>query len=120
MALAIGALLLSPSVAGCTSCPTALAVGTLVEDANELILAGPGGGPPVHLVWPNGYSIRRDQGVLVVADLLGFVRARAGDYVELGGGGTLSGGFQVCGDFKVNPSPRQGTGAGADIGRRRA
>jgi hypothetical protein len=116
----MAALLLTPSAAGCTACPTALAVGTLAEEANELVLAWPGGGPPVHLVWPDGYSIRRDQGVLVVADLLGFVRARAGDYVELTGGEGLRGGFQVCGDFKVNPSSRQGTGAGDHIGRRRA
>jgi hypothetical protein len=85
---------------GCSSCRTALLVGTLVEQDGQLGATNDG----VHvqrIKWPDWYSVERRDGVLVVADFLGNVKARAGDSVRLGGGENGNGVFVGCGTFEV-------------------
>ena len=87
--------------AGCTvGCPTALAFGTVVADGPDLVLQDTGGATePV--VWPDGYSVRREGDLLVLTDRFGTVKARVGDRVEMGGGVSTDDRFHGCGDVVV-------------------
>jgi hypothetical protein len=96
---------LTPATAACTGCPTTLLVGTLAEQGQDLVAIHVGGGSPEHLAWPFGFSVQRRNGVLVVTDLFGAVKARAGDTVELGGGERGDGTWSVCGEINVGPAP---------------
>ena len=106
--LAAAALALSivSSVSGCESaCPTALAEGVLVADGTNLVLEAPTGQRNT-VVWPSGYTVRMDGDTLVLADLLGSIKAREGDKIGVGGGVGGDGLFRACGDvWIVLPSP---------------
>lgn len=112
-ALALAALLL----AGCSvqlrtapvavqGCDDALASGRLVADAQSgLALAGNAGGV-MQILWPHGYTARRDPTGIDLIGLKGEVLAREGDFVTAGGGGTAAGVFAVCeGSVRVVPAP---------------
>jgi hypothetical protein len=89
---------------GCSGCPTALLSGELVEQGDELVISVSDTGPAEHMLWPFGYSVHREGEQVVLTDLLGGVKARAGDTVRLGGGETESGIFKVCGQLEVDPA----------------
>ena len=90
---------------GCQQvCPAALLTGTLSEQADELVVIRDGGGAPERVNWPAGYAVRRQGDNLVVVNLFGWVVAREGDRVRLGGGETSqTGTWDVCGLFEANP-----------------
>lgn len=59
------------------------------------------------VVWPNGYSARREQdGVVVLIDPSSRVVAREGDHIVAAGAFGDTAVFVEC-DLKVNPSPAQ-------------
>ena len=59
------------------------------------------------VVWPNGYSARREQdGVVVLIDPSGLIVAREGDTIRAGGAFSDTATYVEC-DLEVNPSPRQ-------------
>lgn len=89
---------------GCTGCPAALLAGQLLEQGDELVIAVSESGPAEHIIWPFGYGLRSDGGHVVLTDVLGGVKARAGDAVRLGGGETKSGTFKVCGLLEIDPT----------------
>jgi hypothetical protein len=97
------ALLMPVATAACVSCPTGLLTGVLTQQADELVVIPDGGGPAERLIWPSGHGIRADDDTLVVTDLFGIVRARAGDSVRLGGGERDSETWVVCGQFEAEP-----------------
>lgn len=88
---------------GCEqACPAALLTGTLSEQAGELVVIPDGGGPPERVNWPSGHAVRREGDSLVVVNLFGWVVAREGDRVRLGGGETAqTGTWDVCGLFEA-------------------
>jgi hypothetical protein len=88
---------------GCQQeCAAALLTGTLSEQAGELVVIPDGGGPPERVNWPPGHSVRREGDRLVVVNLFGWVVAREGDRVRLGGGETTqTGTWDVCGLFEA-------------------
>ncbi|MEP7379401.1 MAG: hypothetical protein ABI725_07575 [Chloroflexota bacterium] len=89
---------------GCEqACPAALLTGLLSEQAGELVVIPDGGGPPERVNWPAGHAVRRDGDSLVVVNIFGWVVAREGDRVRLGGGATSqTGTWDVCGLFEAN------------------
>jgi hypothetical protein len=87
--------------AGCTlSCPAALATGVLTASGAELVLAGETGDTQV-VAWPDGYGVRQDGDRLVLTNRFGFVMAREGDRIDMGGGVGADDVFQGCGDIVV-------------------
>lgn len=90
--------------AGCAGCPTALLSGELVEQGAEPVVVVSDGVPAEKMNWPFGYDVRSEGGHPVITDLLGGVKARAGDTVRLGGGETESGTFNVCGAVEISPA----------------
>ena len=76
--LVVGAVLaiLGAFNAGCSmSCPTALAEGVLVADANSLVLRATTGETNA-IAWDSGTWVREDGGKLALVDWLGGVKAR--------------------------------------------
>ena len=98
--LALLAASVATSIAGCASCPTALARGVLVADGSDLRLQDPSGGTNV-VRWPEGYRVSSEGDRLVLRDFLGFVKAREGDLIEMGGGVGPDGVFAGCGGVVV-------------------
>jgi hypothetical protein len=93
------------TTSGCsTACPAALLVGVLAEESGTLVVARGEGAPPERVIWPFGLGVRNDGGQLVLTDLFGAVKARAGDTVRLGGGEAERGAFKVCGQLEVDPA----------------
>lgn len=90
------------TMAGCTGCPTALLSGQLAEQGDELVVRNSGVGRAEHVIWPFGYGVHAQAGQLILTDLFGSEKARAGDTVRLGGGETESGTFKVCGQLEVD------------------
>lgn len=90
---------LSMTTAGC-GCPTALLGGVLVAQGSELAIDTDGFVRQIR--WPLGYGVRQSSDGLVVTDLLGTVKAREGDRVDLPGGEASSNGaWGVCGEIRV-------------------
>lgn len=59
------------------------------------------------VVWPKGYSARREEdGVVVLLDPSGRIVAREGDRIVAAGGNGETAVFPMC-DLEVNPSPAQ-------------
>ena len=107
-ALAVALVLagaLATTACGAQACPAALLSGVLQEQAGELVVVGDGGAPPTRVKWPAGDGVRRVDGVLVVTDIFGNVKARDGDIVRLGGGEDQNHVWVVCGMFEVGPAP---------------
>jgi len=84
------------------ACPEALIEGTLVADERwGMALAGTDG-LRRKVLWPHGYTARREAGGLVLYDAGGSVVAREGDVVAIGGGETGSDGpWLACGGISV-------------------
>jgi hypothetical protein len=85
-------------------CLAARISGYLVADATYgLALADSRGGHGYGVIWPNGYSARRDGDRLVLLDRSGTVVAREGQLIEMAGYSHLEGGIaRPC----YNPSLR--------------
>jgi len=83
-------------------CPAALIEGTLVADERwGMALAGTDG-LRRKVLWPHGYTARREAGGLVLYDAGGSVVAREGDVVSMAGGETGSDGpWLACGGISV-------------------
>ena len=78
--------------------------GTLVADATYgLALENPG--YRMGVVWPFGFTARRESGVIVLLGPSGNVIAREGDRIQAGGGSAGDDAVGVCGTIQVNPSP---------------
>ena len=93
------------SGAGCVGCPTALLEGVLVDDGSGgLAVKAPEGAiVPVH--WPDGVGVGMADGHLALKNPLGFVIAREGEFVSMGGGSAMDGpGFAACGPIAVKAS----------------
>jgi hypothetical protein len=95
-------LLASVSVTGCASgCPAALLQGTLVAADGELVVEQDPAGVAIHVQWPFGVGVHDEGGTLVLADVLGTVKAREGDVVGIAGSSTGDGSWVACGDITV-------------------
>jgi len=99
--------LLALVVAGCTvqlrtdsrprdACDDALASGRLVTDARSGLALATNGGDVTPILWPFGWSARREMSSVVLLDGTGKVVAREGDLVQVGGGLGSDGFFAVC------------------------
>lgn len=87
--------------AGCTlGCPTALTSGVLSASGADLVLADETGATHV-VVWPDGYGVRPDSDRLALTNRFGFVMAREGDRIDMGGGVGADDVFHGCGDIVV-------------------
>jgi hypothetical protein len=94
------AAVLSGSVGCSVGCPTALGFGRLTASGDDLVLADATGATH-RVVWPDGYSVRRDGVALVLVDRFGTVKAREGQDVQFGGGIMSDGLAHACGDVTV-------------------
>lgn len=110
-----------PSFSGPSTGPTsqgcrlALAAGTLVAEGGALVLRATSGVTEA-IEWPSGYSTRLQGGSLILVDPDGGIRARQGDFVQLGGGVGNDGVFHACGDVTViTPSGIAGPAPGTTI-----
>ena len=88
------------------ACPTALATGVLTASGTDLLLTDDTGTPD-DVVWPDGYSVRRDGDALVLVNRFGFVMAREGDRIDVGGGVMTDDRFHGCGDVVVRVAASQ-------------
>jgi hypothetical protein len=102
-ALTLAALLL----VGCTvslrtaaaavdACDLGLGGGTLVASAQSGLALGSGTGRVTEVMWPFGYTARRGTSGIELIGQKGEVLAREGDFVQVGGGMSNDGVFQVC------------------------
>ena len=97
------AALAAAGLGGCaTSCPTALAHGTLVADGPAGLGLGTDDGTVYHVRWPFGVGVRLDGDRLAIANPLGGVIAHEGDAVSLPGGTIDDETWGVCGDIAVD------------------
>lgn len=114
----IGALaLLVVVVAGCSvqlrtapaavsACDDALGSGRLVALAASGLGLADATGATIPVLWPFGYSARREPAGIAVLDETGKVVAHEGDFIQAGGGFGNDGAFAVCaGSVKVVPAP---------------
>lgn len=110
-------MLLAVAVAGCAApdgpvplqtqpealvCLAARVSGVLVADATYG-LAYKNGGNVQGVVWPHGYSARRESGVVVLIDPTGRIVAREGDHIVSAGDYDTNDIARPCGDLEVNP-----------------
>ena len=88
---------------GCASaCATDVLKGTLVAADGELVVErDEAAGVAIHVTWPFGVGVHDEGGTLVLADVLGTVKAREGDIVGIGGSSTNDGSWVACGDITV-------------------
>jgi len=101
---AILLIALGVASASCTvSCATALASGVLTANGTDLLLTDDTGAP-IDVVWPDGYSVRRDGDALALVNRFGFVMAREGDRIDMGGGVGTDDRFHGCNDIVVRAS----------------
>jgi hypothetical protein len=82
-------------------CPAALIEGVLDSRDGELVVTSADGLQQTRIEWPFGWSVRTEDNMLVVTDLLGNVKAREGDGISAGGGMISDDAFGVCGGFYV-------------------
>jgi hypothetical protein len=75
--------------------------GMLTEQGGDLVVTREDGGAESVNWSASGHRVRDEGGVLVVIDGLGFVKAREGDFVRLGGGEIESGLWKICGMFEL-------------------
>lgn len=114
----IGALaLLAVVVVGCSvqlktaaapvdACDDALGSGRLVAHAQSGLGLADATGATFPVLWPFGYSARREAAGVVVVDETGKAVAREGEFIQAGGGFGNDGAFAICaGSVKVVPAP---------------
>ena len=93
------------------ACFGAVVAGTLVADLTSgLAFQGVNGSRNVPIWWPNGWTARREHGVVLLMSPSGSVVAREGDRILASGGHSSdpNGGHvsdSVDCDIQVNPSP---------------
>ena len=110
--------LLGATIAACTPvqlrtgpaavnvCDDALGSGRLVANAQTGLAFVDATGATIPILWPFGYSARREGTGIVLVDETGKVIAHEGDFVQAGGGTGNEGLFAVCaGSVKVVPPP---------------
>jgi hypothetical protein len=98
----VALLLATVSLVGCaTGCPTDVLKGTLVAADGELVVERDPAGVAIHVQWPFGVGVHDESGTLVLADVLGTVKAREGDVVGIAGSSTGDGSWVACGDISV-------------------
>ena len=94
------------SGAGCTGCALALLEGTLVADGRGGLAVQGDGGTVTPVRWPGDAHVTRDGDHLALANTLGFVFAREGEFVSMGGGVPGDDAtFAACGPIAVRASP---------------
>jgi hypothetical protein len=89
--------------AGTTACELAGISGTLVEDSTYGLALGTSG-QRLGVVWPSGYTARRESGVVLLVGPGGAVVAREGDHIRAAGGYAEGEVIVEC-DIHVAPSP---------------
>jgi hypothetical protein len=91
------AVQLRTAPAPANGCDLALVEGRLVADARSgLALAADETGASIEIIWPFGYSARRDPVELALIDERGAVVAREGDRINVGGGSGADDAFVAC------------------------
>jgi len=111
-------LLLAIAIAGCadaadgpvplqthpvlTVCPAARVSGVLAADPNYG-LGYKHSGDVQGVIWPQGYSARRESGVVVLIDPTGRIVAREGDRIVSSGSYDENDVALPCGDLEVTP-----------------
>lgn len=103
------ALLFAASIglagAGCSGCALSLLEGTLVADGVGGLAVQGDGGTITPVRWPGDAHVTRDGDHLALANTLGFVFAREGEFVSMGGGVPGDGPeFAACGPIAVRAS----------------
>jgi len=96
--------------AGCSGCATALLEGVLVADGHGGLAVQGTGGTVTPVEWPGDAHVTQDGDHLALANTLGFVFAREGEFVSMGGGMAGEGPtFAACGPIAVKAaaSPTQ-------------
>ena len=83
-----------------TVCPAARVSGTLTADSSYG-LAYKNGVSVQGVVWPHGYSARRESGVVVLIDAAGHIVAREGDQIVSAGSYGADDVAMPCGDLDV-------------------
>jgi hypothetical protein len=87
-------------------CDDALGSGRLVANAQTGLAFSDATGATMPILWPFGYSARREGSGIALLDETGKVLAHEGDFVQAGGGTGNEGLFAVCaGSVKVVPAP---------------
>jgi len=88
-------------------CDDALGSGRLVANAQTGLAFSDATGATIPILWPFGYSARREGSGIALLDKTGKVVAHEGDFVQAGGGSDGKGVFAVCaGSVKVVPPPK--------------
>ena len=86
------------------ACLEARVGGILVAD-DKAGLGFANAGHPMSVVWPDGFSARREWGRIVLLDARGAVVAREGDRILAAGGTAGDGAVGVWCHIQVNPGP---------------
>jgi len=110
-ALALAALVLAAcsvqlrtAPAAVPGCDDALGSGRLVVDSRSGLGLADGSGRITPILWPFGYTARRDPAGVTLVGHKGEVLAREGDFVQAAGGTGADGVFAVCdGTVRVVP-----------------
>ena len=98
----VALVLTTVSLMGCASaCATDVLKGTLVAADGELVVERDPAGVAIHVQWPFGVGVHDEGGTLVLADVLGTVKAREGDIVGIAGSSTGDGSWVACGAITV-------------------
>jgi hypothetical protein len=92
-----------------------LAEGTLTAEGGSLVLRTRTGETEA-IEWPSGYGTREEGGHIVLVDPLGGIKARQGDFVQVGGGVGNDGVFHGCGDVSLVQLARGRTIDGFKVG----
>jgi hypothetical protein len=88
-------------------CDDAIGSGRLVANAQTGLALSDATGTTIQILWPFGYSARREGTGVALLDETGKVVAHEGDFVQAGGGTGNEGLFAVCaGSVKVVPPPK--------------
>jgi hypothetical protein len=87
-------------------CPSARIGGILVADSSYG-LAFSNDGRVDGVVWPAGYTARRESGVVLLIDPAGQVIAHEGDHVVAGGAADADGLSRPCFNIRVEPPSRE-------------
>ena len=99
-----------------TICPAARVGGILVADPASGLAFKWSDGSVHGVVWPDGYSARREQdGVVVLIDPAGRIVAREGDEIVSAGAVNDYGITFPCGDLEVHPSSTDAVEVGRSV-----
>ena len=89
------------------ACEDALATGTLVSSAISGLAIRAGDGTVQEVLWPFGYTARREGTLTLLLDAAGRPVAREGELIQMGGGTDNAGVFNACtGSISVVAAPQ--------------